>query len=73
MPEFIRFLDAVAVTEDIPSKNLRRGQVGTVKDMVSPGVYEVDFSDLKGHVYATAEVQARQLMLLYFEPAKPPS
>lgn len=73
MPELIRFLDAVAVTEDIPSKNLRRGQVGTVKDMIAPGVYEVDFSDLKGHVYATAEVRAGQLMLLYFEPAKPPS
>ena len=33
---------------DIPKKVLRRGQVGTVVEALSTGVYEVEFSDNSG-------------------------
>lgn len=68
MPELIRFLDTVALTADLPGKRLCRGQVGTVKDMVAPGLFEVEFSDEKGRMYASAELRAEQLMVLYYGP-----
>ncbi|MBI2311993.1 MAG: DUF4926 domain-containing protein [Betaproteobacteria bacterium] len=68
MPELIRFLDTVAVTEDLPGKHLCRGQVGTVKDMIAPGVFEVEFSDEKGRMYASVELRAEHLMVLHYGP-----
>ena len=58
----------VALLEDLPAANLCRGQVGTVVEHLSPNVFEVDFSDDKGRTYATAAVDASQLLLLHYEP-----
>jgi Domain of unknown function (DUF4926) len=33
----VRLLDVVALTIDLPEKGLRRGQVGAVVEMPSPG------------------------------------
>lgn len=39
----IRLSDVVALTEDIPDRGLLRGQVGTVVELLGPGVVEVEF------------------------------
>jgi hypothetical protein len=42
----VKLLDVVALTVDIPEYNLRRGQVGTVVEMLADGAaFEVEFSD----------------------------
>ena len=71
MKDEIRLLDAVALIEDLPDRNLRRGQVGTVVESLAPGVFEVEFSDNEGRTYAQLALRAEQLMVLHHEPAKP--
>jgi hypothetical protein len=66
----IRLLDVVALTEDLPQHGLRRGQVGTVVEVLAPGVFEVEFTDNDGRAYATVAVRAEQLLVLRYEPAK---
>ena len=61
MPE-IELLSVVALLEDIPDKDLLRGQVGTVVETLAPGVFEVEFSDDNGQTYATRALRADQLM-----------
>jgi hypothetical protein len=41
----IQLLDVVALTADLPDKGLLRGQVGTVVEILAPGVFEVEFAD----------------------------
>ena len=61
----IRLLDVVALTTDIPEKQLVRGQVGTVVEELAPGNYEVEFSDTNtGQTYAMLPVKAEQLLML---------
>jgi hypothetical protein len=62
MPE-IELLSVVALLEDIPDRGLLRGQVGTVIESLSPGVFEVEFSDDDGQTYGTRALRADQLML----------
>ena len=66
----IRVLHIVALIEDLPERNLRRGQVGTVVESLAPGVFEVEFSDNEGRAYASMALRAEQLMVLHHEPAK---
>lgn len=57
----------VTLTESLPDKGLRRGEVGTVVDQWKDGVFEVEFSDdATGEAYAFAAVPAEKLMKLYF-------
>ena len=62
--------DVVALLEDIPEKNLRRGEVGTIVEVWKPGVYEIEFSGNDGVTYAMAALREDQLMKLYMEPAQ---
>ncbi len=62
-------LDVVALTEDLPARGLRRGQVGTVVELLAEGVYEVEFSDNDGRTYAALALRAGQLMVLHHQPA----
>ena len=62
----IKLLDVVALTEDLKSEGLRRGEVGTVVEQWADGVFEVEFSDDSGRAYAFAAVPAGKLMKLYF-------
>jgi len=64
--ETIKLLDVVALTEDLPEQNLRRGEVGAVVEILAPGVFEVEFSDDSGEAYAFASLRAEQLMLLHY-------
>lgn len=60
----MKLLDTVALIEDMPSLNLYRGQVGTIVEEYESGVFEVEFSDLQGRMYALETLMASQLMLL---------
>ena len=67
----IRLLDVVALIEDLPGENLRKGQVGTVVESLAPGVFEVEFSDNEGRAYSQLALRAEQLILLRHESARP--
>jgi len=62
-------LSTVALLEDLPKSDLRRGQVGTVVESLAPGVYEVEFSDDTGRTYASVGISAGQLLPLLNEAA----
>ena len=59
-------LDTVALLEDIPTLKLYRGQVGTIVEEYESDVFEVEFSDSKGRMYALETLPASQLMLLQY-------
>ena len=63
----MKLFDTVALVEDMPMLKLYCGQVGTIVEEYEPGVFEVEFSDLKGRTYALETLQASQLMLLRHE------
>jgi hypothetical protein len=65
----IELLSVVALLEDLPEAGLLRGQVGTVVEVLAPGVFEVEFNDDQGRTYATAAVRAEQMMRLRHEPS----
>jgi hypothetical protein len=62
----IELLDVVALTEDLDSEGLRRGEVGTVVEQWKHGVFEVEFSDNTGKAYAFAALRPEQMMKLHF-------
>jgi hypothetical protein len=64
----IRLLDVVALTTDLPDKGLVRGQVGTIVQLLSPDVYEVEFSDDEGRAYAQVPLRDQELMILHYQP-----
>jgi hypothetical protein len=64
--EEVKLLDVVALLEDVPAEKLRRGEVGTVVEMLAPEVYEVEFSDDEGRTYATLPLRRGQIMVLHF-------
>ncbi len=63
----INTLSVVALLEDVPSRRLVRGQVGTVVEKLAPGVFEVEFSDNNGRTYATLAAPADKLLVLRHE------
>jgi Domain of unknown function (DUF4926) len=68
----VKLLDVVALTVDLPEYNLRRGQVGTVVELLSNGVaFEVEFSDRDGRTYESIGLRPEQIMVLHFTPASP--
>ena len=66
----LQLLDIVALTEDLPARNLNRGQVGTVVELLDDGVFEVEFSDNQGRTYAMQAVPETKLMVLYHQPVQ---
>lgn len=64
----IRRLDVVAVTADLKDRDLLRGQVGTVVEILAPHVFEVEFSDDNGRTYAQHALREDDLMLLHYQP-----
>jgi hypothetical protein len=70
MAQELNLLDVVALLEDLPEKKLKRGQVGTVVERLTPTVYEVEFSDNQGRTYAQQAIPATKLIVLYYSPAK---
>lgn len=70
MKDGVDILDVVALTEDLPERGLYRGQVGTVVEILEPGVFEVEFSDEDGCAYASVALKAEQLLVLHYEPVE---
>jgi hypothetical protein len=69
MPEPIELLEVVALAVDLPEANLRRGQVGTVVDLLRDGeALEVEFADRSGRPYASLGLRPDQVMVLRFAP-----
>lgn len=62
--------DMVALLEDLPEQNLKRGQVGTIIEEWEAGVYEVEFATTNGVSYAHVALKAAQLMTLYWHPSQ---
>lgn len=70
MKDGVDILDVVALTEDLPERGLYSGQVGTVMEVLGPGVFEVEFSDDEGRAYASVALKAEQLLVLHYEPVE---
>ncbi|HEX8229776.1 MAG TPA: DUF4926 domain-containing protein [Chloroflexia bacterium] len=70
MKDDINLLDVVAVLEDMPDKGIQRGQVGTVVELLTDGVHEVEFSDDEGRTYATVALSIDKLMVLHYGPVE---
>ena len=67
----IKLLDVVALTQDVPEHNLKRGEVGTVVEILSNGKgYEIEFSGDNGQMYKCLSFSASQLRVLPHEPIK---
>lgn len=65
-----QILDQIAVTDDISELGLERGQVGTIIATVRPGLYDVEFSDPKGRVYAACPLRSDQILILRYQPLR---
>jgi uncharacterized protein DUF4926 len=69
METLIQPLEVVALTVDLPELNLRRGQVGTVVEMLGGGkAFEVEFCDREGRTYACLGLRPDQVMVLRYAP-----
>jgi len=66
----IQLFDVVALTDDLPDEGLRRGQVGTIVELLAPGVFEVEFSDDEERTYAQLALRESQLMVLHYQPQR---
>jgi hypothetical protein len=65
----IKLLDVVALTVDLSTYNLWRGQVSTVVEILAGGTaFEVEFSDRQGRTYESLGLRPDQLMVLHYEP-----
>lgn len=61
----IGLLDTVALIDDLPERQLARGEVGTVVEILDREVFEVEFSDDQGATYAELALRADQIVLLH--------
>ena len=65
--EKIKELDTVALLKNIPSKKLRRGDVGTVVTNFSSTMAEVEFVDDKGRTTSLVVLNKSDLIKLRLE------
>lgn len=71
MEDTIQPLEVIALIVDIPERNLWRGQVGTVVDILGEGkALEVEFCDRNGRTYASLGLRPDQVMVLRYEPQR---
>ena len=61
----IKLLDTVALVDDLPEHKLKRGEIGTVVEILAPGIFEVEFCDDEGCTYAELALRAEQLIALH--------
>lgn len=67
----IKLLDVVALTQDVPEYNLKRGEVGTVVEILSNGeAYEVEFIHANAQMFKCLSFLASQLRVLPHEQIK---
>ena len=61
----IELLATVALVRDLPKFGLLAGEVGTVVEILSKDVFEVEFCDVSGRTYGLHTLQADQLIPLH--------
>ena len=63
----IRLLDVVMLTQNVPKYNLKRGERGTVVEVLSNGeAFEIEFVDSNsGYTYALVTLCPSQLRVLH--------
>jgi hypothetical protein len=61
----IKLLDTVALLEDVPERRLKRGEVGTVVEILAPDAFEVEFCDDEGQTYAQFALRGEQIIVLH--------
>lgn len=66
--ETFEILDVVVLTEPLPLLNLRKGELGTIVEVLDKDVFLVEFADTKGVTYAMPSLKAVALMKVYYEP-----
>ena len=64
-----KLLDVIALLEDRPEEGLAGGQVGTIVEVLAPGVFEVEFCDGAGGTIGFAELRRADFLVLRHEPA----
>lgn len=65
----VKLLEVTALLGDKPEEGLVAGQVGTVVEVLTPGVFEVEFLDSRGRTIALAELRREELLALRPEAA----
>jgi hypothetical protein len=65
----VKLLDEVALLADKPEEGLVAGQVGTLVEVLAPGIFEVEFLDSHGRTFALAELRREELLALKHEAA----
>jgi hypothetical protein len=72
MSSNVELLDIVVLAQDSQTDQvvLRRGEMGTVVEMLAPSVYEVEFCDEFGRAYAFASLHADLLLVLHNQGKK---
>ncbi len=66
--ETMELLDVVVLTEALPDIKLRKGELGTVVEILENDVFLVEFTNTKGETYSMPILRANQLLKVYFEP-----
>ena len=67
----IKLLDVVALTQDVPEHNLKRGEVGTVVEILSNReAFEVEFSNANGQMSKCLSFLTSQLRIIPHEQIK---
>jgi hypothetical protein len=66
----MELLDVVVLTQEIESKKLKKGSLGTIIEQLSEDIFMVEFVDTKGVTYATPILSSEQLMKVYYEPVE---
>ncbi len=60
-----KLLDIVALSVDLPEHNLRRGEIGTVVELLAGGTaFEVEFSDDDGQTYESIGLRPEEFIIL---------
>lgn len=65
----VKRLSVVALLRDLPEYGLVRGQIGTVGDVLQPGLFEVDFRDSSGTTYLSAALSSEDVTSLHRDTA----
>ena len=65
-----RRLDVIALLDDKPALRLSCGQVGTIVEVLGPGVFEVEFCDREGRTIGMAELRRSDFLVLLHESAR---
>lgn len=64
-----KLLDVIALLEDKPALGLACGQVGTIVEVLAPGVFEVEFCNSEGRTLGFAELRRNEFLVLRHESA----